>query len=49
MWFTRLYFSMTMFALLPQHAQYEEEGEAEEPLDEQKDLNLKQRSPIGND
>ena len=35
--------------MLPQQAQYEEEGEAEEPLDEQQDPNHKQGSPTGND
>ena len=40
---------MTMLAMLHQQAQYEEEGEAEEPLDEQQDPNLTQGSPIGND
>ena len=36
-------------ALLPQQDQSEEEGEADEPLDEQQDPNLKHGSPIGND
>ena len=40
---------MTMLALLHQQAQSEEEGEAEEPLDEQQDPNHKHGSPIGND
>ena len=41
--------SMTMLALLPQQAQSEEEGEAEEPLDEEQDPNHKYGSPTGTD
>ena len=42
-------FDIKMLALLHQQAQSEEEGKAEEPLDEQQDSNHKHGSPTCTD